>query len=240
MRRRTIVIVIVLIISILTACTTAPVKTVVPGMEQTLAVRTMVALEGVSFFTTSTPTCTPIPPEFNNAMNNSSDSRAAAFTLPPTSSPVPSLTPIKVISNMLINEDGCANIAEFVRDVTVEDFSPFKPNELFTKVWEVKNIGTCIWTSNYALVFTLGDRMSGVSPKYINQTVKPGDTINLSIDLSAPREPDLYTGNWMLQDEHGNQFGTGAAAKDFFWVSIMVGSTGFANIFGIGGCGGGG
>jgi hypothetical protein len=240
MRRRTIIIAIVLIISILAACTAAPAATVFPGMEQTLAVRTMVALQGVSFFATPTPSCTPIPSILINSPNNSSDSRPAVFTLPPTSSPVPSLTPIKVVSNMLINEDGCANIAEFVRDVTVDDFSPFKPNELFTKVWEVKNIGTCIWTPNYALVFTYGDRMSGISPKYLNQTVKPGDTINLSIDLSAPRDPDIYTGNWMLQDEHDNQFGTGAAAKDFFWVSIMVGSSGFANIFGIGGCGGGG
>ena len=83
--------------------------------------------------------------------------------------------------------------------------------------------------------------MSGMSPKFINQTVKPGETTNLSIDLAAPKLPDIYQGNWMLQDEHGNQFGTGVAAKDFFWVSIMVGSSGFGNIFGgIGGCGGGG
>ncbi len=240
MLRRTTIIVIVLIAFVLSACTAAPATTLVPGLEQTLAVRTMVALQGMTFFTTPTPTANPIPASLINSSDNSPYTRPAAFTLAPTSSPVPSLTPFKVISNMLKNEDGCANIAEFVKDVTVEDFSPFKPNELFTKVWEVKNIGTCIWSPNYALVFTFGDRMSGISPKYINQTVKPGETINLSIDLSAPRDSDVYTGNWMLQDEHGNQFGTGAAAKDFFWVSIMVGSSGFANIFGIGGCGGGG
>jgi hypothetical protein len=240
MRRRTIIIVIVLIVSILAACTAAPTATLVPGMEQTLAVRTMVALQGVTFFTTPTPTSVPAPAVLINTTNNTSDSRSAVFTLAPTSSPVPSLTPIKVISSMLQNEDGCANIAEFIKDVTVDDFSPFKPNELFTKVWEVKNIGTCIWTSNYALVFTFGDRMNGISPKFLNETVKPGETINLSIDLAAPGDPDIYQGNWMLQDEHENQFGTGAAAKDFFWVSIMVGSSGFKNIFGLGGCGGGG
>ena len=76
---------------------------------------------------------------------------------------------------MLQNVDGCANMAEFIKDVTVEDYSPFKPNQLFTKVWEVKNVGTCTWTPNYALVFSYGDRMSGISPKFINQTVKPGE-----------------------------------------------------------------
>jgi Ig-like domain from next to BRCA1 gene len=240
MRRRAIVVVVVLILSIMSSCVAAPSATNVPGLEQTLAVRTMVALQGVSYFTTLTPTLTPISLLLDSTVNNSTDSPQALFTLPPTSSPVPSLTPIKVVSKMLQNEDGCANIAEFIKDVTVEDFSQFKPNQLFTKVWEVRNVGTCTWTPNYSLVFTFGDRMSGMSPKYINQTVEPGDSVNLSIDLAAPRDSDIYQGNWMLQDEHGNQFGTGAAGKEFFWVSIMVGSSGFANIFGIGGCGGGG
>jgi hypothetical protein len=236
MRRRPIFIVIILITFVLNACTTAPIATIVPGMAQTLAVRTMVALQGVAFFTTPTPTCTLLSP----AANDTSESRQAVFTLPPTGSPIPSLTPFKVVSSLLQGRDGCANIAEFIRDVTIEDFSLLKPNELFTKVWEVKNIGTCTWTTNYALVFSWGDRMSGISPKYLNKEVKPGDTVNLSIDLVAPRDSDTYQGNWMLQDDHGDQFGTGVAAKDFFWVSIMVGSSGFANIFGIGGCGGGG
>ena len=237
MRRRTIITVIVLIVSLLTACTNASTTTVVPGLERTLAVRTMVALEGMTFFIT--PTSTPIP-IFDYIIDNTPNSHQAALTIPPTNSPVPSLTPFKVISILLQSEDGCSNIAEFIKDVTIEDYSTLKPNQLFTKVWEVKNIGTCIWTSNYTLVFTFGDRMNGMSPKYLNQTVNPGETINLSIDLNAPKLADIYQGNWMLQDEHGNQFGTGVAAKDFFWVAITIGSSGFGNIFSAGGCGGGG
>jgi len=238
MRRRTIITVIVLIVSSLTACTNESTTAVVPGLEQTLAVRTMVALQGVTFFIT--PTSTPIPPLFNYIIDNTSDSPRAVLSSPPTNSPVPSLTPFKVVSILLQNEDGCSNIAEFIKDVTIEDYSTLKPNQLFTKVWEVKNIGTCIWTSKYTLVFTFGDRMNGLSPKYLNQTVNPGETINLSIDLNAPKPADIYQGNWMLQDEHGNQFGTGVAAKDFFWVAITIGPSGFGNIFSAGGCGGGG
>lgn len=232
MRRRTIFIVIVLNVFILNACTTAPTVTIVPGMEQTLAVRTMVALKGVTFFTTPTPTCAPIVP----ASDNISDPPSAVFTLPPTSSPIPSLTPFKVASSLLQGNEGCNNTAEFIKDVTIEDYSPMRPNQLFTKVWEVKNIGTCIWTTSYAIVFTFGDRMSGMSPKFLNQEIKPGETTNLSIDLVAPRDSDTYQGNWMLQDEHGDQFGTGVAARDFFWVSIMVGSSGFSDLFGGFGC----
>jgi hypothetical protein len=232
MRRRTIITVIVLIISLLNACTTAPTTTMIPGMAQTLAVRTMVALQGISFFTTPTPTSTPIPPSFDPP----SISQQGIFTPIPSNSPVPSLTPFNVAASLLQGSNGCSNIAEFVKDVTVEDYSQLKPNELFTKIWEVKNIGTCIWSTNYALVFTWGDRMSGISPKMLNQVVKPGETIDLSIDLVAPKQSNIYQGNWMLQDENGNQFGTGYAAKDFFWVSITVGSSGLGNFFGGGGC----
>ena len=70
MRRRTIVIVVVLVLSIISACNSAPTTTICPGMEQTLAVRTMVARQGVTFFTTPTPTLTPIPPQLNNSSNH--------------------------------------------------------------------------------------------------------------------------------------------------------------------------
>ena len=234
MQRRSIIIIIVLVSSVFSACSKAPGPSVVPGMEKTLAVRTMVALKGASILDSPTPISTNTP--FPSDPNDKSLSSPSKYFPPPTSSPIPSLTPIKSSSNWLQGDKECSDLAEFIRDVSIEDYSQFKPNELFTKIWEVKNIGSCTWTTAYALVFTFGDRMSGISPKYLTQPVKPGDTVNLSIDLAAPRESDIYQGNWMLQDEHGNQFGTGVAAKDFFWVSIMVGSSGIGDLFGKSGC----
>jgi hypothetical protein len=237
MRRRITIVVIVVVIIGLNACAPAPSTAMIPGMAQTLAVRTMVALQGISFFTTPTPTCTQLPP----SSYNSADPHQALFTQPPTSSPVPSLTPFKVaVPSLLLSEDGCSNIAEFVKDVTIEDYSEIKPKQKFTKVWEVKNVGTCTWTTEYTLIFTEGDQLSGMSPMPLPREVKPEDTINLSIDLIAPRDSNIYQGNWMLQDAHGNLFGTGVAASDYFWVAIMVSSSTIGNFFGGGGCGGGG
>jgi hypothetical protein len=235
MPRRAAISIIVLVCTLLSACTSTPPTTIVPGMAQTLAVRTMVALKGPAILATPTPipSLTPIPA----TLNAGSSSNQYQLLIPPTSSPIPSLTPFKALSSWLQNDKQCVDIAEFIKDVTIEDYSQFKPNELFTKVWQVKNVGTCTWTTGYALVFTFGDRMSGISPKYLMKPVQPGDIVDLSIDLVAPREGDIYQGNWMLQDENERQFGTGVAAKDFFWVSIMVGSSGISNLFGgIGGC----
>jgi hypothetical protein len=85
--------------------------------------------------------------------------------------------------------------------------------------------------------------MGGISPKPLGVQVLPGDKIDISIDLIAPKNSDVYQGNWMLQDEQGNQFGTGSGSREYFWVAIMVGKKGglggLGPIFG-GGCGGGG
>jgi uncharacterized membrane protein YgcG len=134
----------------------------------------------------------------------------------------------------------CINAAEFVQDVTVPDDTLIKPGKSFVKIWRLRNIGSCTWTSNYLLVFIAGDQMEGASPKRLNTSIDPGNTIDLALDLVAPGDMNYYQGNWMLQDENGNNFGTGSDANGPFWVSIQVYQAGWRNIFGGNGGGGGG
>jgi hypothetical protein len=56
----------------------------------------------------------------------------------------------------------------------------------------------------------------------LNQTVKPGETVDVSILMEAPTYPGSYTGYWKLADSDGNTFGVGAHAGDSFWVNIKV------------------
>jgi hypothetical protein len=225
--RRILILIVSLSIQLtLTACTAAPASTLLPGLEQTLAVRTMVARQGAAFLATPTP---PAAPLFAFS-DNPSDPPQAFFTQPADSSPIPSLTPIGTGSSPLKNRPGCTNSAEFLGDVTFEDGSRVKPNQFFTKVWKVKNTGTCTWTTRYALVFVKGDRLSGITPKYLLEIVLPEQIIDLSIDLVAPSHSDTYQGNWMLQDENGVTFGSGAAQDEVFWVYVLVGNAGFIDI----------
>jgi hypothetical protein len=228
----------VLACAILTGCAAGREQTPIPGLSETLAVRTMVAFKGVEYFATYTPTAYPTPtnPIFQNQ-------QASNFSLPATATPVPSLTPIVSGGYQNIDYIGdsgkCHNEAEFIKDVTCEDATQMKGGQEFTKVWLLRNSGTCTWSKNYMVVFTLGDKMSGETPKPIGVEVKPGETLEVSVDLVAPTEPNFYQGNWMLQDEGGNLFGTGYGKRDYFWVSIIVGGNGgIPRIFG--GCGGGG
>jgi Ig-like domain from next to BRCA1 gene len=112
--------------------------------------------------------------------------------------------------------------ARFVKDISVPDGTKFSPGVSFTKTWELENVGSCTWNEDYQLIFVKGDQMSGDDDIPIGDTVAPGETIRLSVDLVAPLDEGEYRGDWMLEDDEGDDFGIGAGAGKSFWVSIDV------------------
>jgi hypothetical protein len=109
-----------------------------------------------------------------------------------------------------------------VKDITVPDDSLFTPGSQFTKIWRLKNNGACTWTKNYRLIFVNGDIMAGVSNLPLPTEVAPGQTIDLTMNFTAPLFEGDYRGNWMLKNEKGELFGTTATANRPFWVDIKV------------------
>ena len=148
----------------------------------------------------------------NNAPTQDSGSTAPTLSpptlLPPTSA-IPTLTP---------TEDLC-NKAKFVTDVTVPDATVFLPGENFTKTWRVKNIGTCTWTSDYDLVFVSGEQMSGASPQPMLGSVAPGDTVDISVNLTAPTESGNYVSSWQIRNNKNVLF-----AKVYVQIKVQSGS----------------
>jgi hypothetical protein len=95
-------------------------------------------------------------------------------------------------------------------DVTVPDNTVMAPGQAFTKTWRLTNVGTCAWNSSYQLVFDHGDTM-GVTNTYAQPlttgTVSPGQTVDVSVNLTAPAVPGTYTGYWRFRDPNGVYFG---------------------------------
>jgi fibronectin type 3 domain-containing protein len=114
--------------------------------------------------------------------------------------------------------------AQFVADVTVPDGTTFAANATFTKTWRLKNIGFCTWTTSYALVFDSGNNMGGPTSVNLPSSVAPGQTVDLSVDLTAPSSPGHYIGYWKLMNASGVRFGIGANMNRPWWVEINVGS----------------
>ena len=112
----------------------------------------------------------------------------------------------------------------FIDDVTIPDDTVMQPGQTFRKVWRIQNAGSCVWTAGYQLVFTSGDQMGNVFAANLPGVVAPGETVDVSVDLTAPRTYGEFKGNWKLRSPSGNVFGTSNSANDAIWVKIVVGS----------------
>lgn len=115
------------------------------------------------------------------------------------------------------------NRAGFVDDVTIPDGTEIAPGEDFTKTWKLKNTGSCTWNSDYKLVFESGDAMGAPAVvDFPSTTVAPNQTVNVSIDFTAPGTPGNYVSDWMLRSDTGEVFGLGSDADGTFFVDINV------------------
>lgn len=113
------------------------------------------------------------------------------------------------------------NAVGFVKDVTVPDGTELTAGAKFTKTWRLINNGTCTWTSAYDLVFVDGSVMGAPAAVALKGDVRPGEMVDLSVDLVAPAAGGVYKGSWMLRDASDKNFGLGGS-KNPFWVSIKV------------------
>lgn len=112
--------------------------------------------------------------------------------------------------------------AQFVADVTIPDGTKLSAGQNFTKTWRIRNIGTCTWTTSYTLVFSSGSQMGGASPSSLPNTVAPGQTVDVTLSLTAPGTPGNYRGYWLFKNSSGTSFGIGSAGDKSWWVDINV------------------
>lgn len=121
-----------------------------------------------------------------------------------------------------VDEASCTKIIQFLEDVTIPDDTRFNPGEEFVKTWRLRNGGTCPWTTDYTLLSVSGDEDLAVAPQPLPQPVAPGQTIDLSVTLTAPEAFGTYRSNWQIADAEGNPFGVGGDIGEAFWVQIVV------------------
>ena len=110
---------------------------------------------------------------------------------------------------------------ELSADSTIPDGTIFAPGAGFTKTWRLRNVGTCTWATSYKLVFESGEQMGGSSVN-LPYTVSPGQTVDVSVNLTAPLSHGLYRGYWRFENASAVRFGIGADASHAWWVEIRV------------------
>jgi uncharacterized repeat protein (TIGR01451 family) len=123
--------------------------------------------------------------------------------------------------------------AEFVADVTIPDGTNFTPGTPLVKIWRLKNVGTCTWSTSYAIVFYAGTKMGAPSAVNLPTSVAPGATVDVTVNMTAPSSAGHYRGHWMLRNASSTIFGVGPYGTYTFFIDIVVagGSTSTAYDF---------
>jgi len=100
-------------------------------------------------------------------------------------------------------------------DVNVPDNTEMQLGQDFVKTWRVRNNGSCTWGAGYGMVFSYGDRLSGV-PEPFTGVVAPGQEVELSVNFTAPTEAGVYVSGWQMANASGTPF------PRPFYVKIVV------------------
>lgn len=135
---------------------------------------------------------------------------------PPT--PAASETPV---SSPAASGPPC-NAAQFVADVTVPDGTTFSPGAGFVKTWRFKNVGSCVWTTSYQVLFASGDPMGAPSAFNLTGNIPAGATGDLSVSLTAPSSAGTFQDSFKLRAGDGAVFGVGPTFSDPFFTRIKV------------------
>jgi hypothetical protein len=203
---------------ILTACT------LVGGNGQTVLPNATSVYETISAQLTATSaavrvaTHSPVPPTQAATVSPMPSSTLTQATNRATAGLVP------VTLTMTPNPTPC-NLAAAGRpyvDITIADGERMSPGQAFSKTWRLLNAGSCTWTTNYAIVWFSGDIFSAMREQAFSSNVKPGDNVDITVDMVAPNTAGQHQSNWKLRDASGALFGIGPTGAAPFWVRIEV------------------
>lgn len=188
-----------------------------------IAVGTLIAEATKIAMFTATPTVTETPTVTFTPTTTSTVT--ATFTPSSTFTPLFSATPVTPTATKTNTPNPVpCNQASFVADVTVPDNTSFVAGQSFTKTWRIKNNGSCNWTTAYSIYLYTGNALGAPSSILLPNTVKPGETVDLSIPMVAPGTTGDYTSSWMINAPGSNIFGVGTTPGTPLNVKIKVAS----------------
>ena len=157
------------------------------------------------------------------------------FTVASTLEPSPTFTNTVVVptsapaATQAVPQSGAGlsscDLAAFVEDVTIPDGTELLPGQNFTKIWRISNEGSCTWTSEYQILYFGGEILSAETAYQLTSTdVAPGDTLDISIEMTAPSATGSYTMWWIMRNADGQNFGVDASGGAIY-VQIAVSSS---------------
>lgn len=173
-------------------------------------------------------TATSTPPVFvTSTLPPTRPGLVLATATPPTVTADAATTATPVAGSTVAAGTSCQDSAVMVQDVTVPDNTLMPRGGKFTKTWRFLNNGKCSW-NGYTIAFFAGDRMESPDSAPVPST-EAGQTVDVSVELTAPSVDGSYTGFYVLKNDKGETLPIGT--EQAFWLKILIGNAAPAPVF---------
>jgi hypothetical protein len=96
--------------------------------------------------------------------------------------------------------------ATFVADVTIPDGTRLEPGQAFSKTWRLRNSGGTAWDAGATLAPADGNSFGGPAAAPL-PAAQPGQTVDMSLDLTAPATVGRHRAAWQARAADGAPFG---------------------------------
>ncbi len=155
------------------------------------------------------------------AAQNTLQAKLTPTPLPATATRTPltaTLTPVatKLPPTLPSGSNRGCLVANLVGESGPVDGQIMTPGQQFTKTWQITNNSACGWDTTYKIVFWDGELMGGATYYNFPQYTSPGNTVDVSLVLTAPITDGTYRSSWMLQAPDGSYFGVGEYNVPFY------------------------
>ena len=184
-----------LIMACAPALATPSVPTVNPGAVGTIIAQTVNAASSQT--AAAMPSLTPSPtltPIVNTETPIPTATVTVIFIL---SSPTPLVIPTFTSSGSGTSSD---NFACRITRVSPANGTNFNPRDDFDAIWTVRNIGQRNWDRNSIDIFySSGAKIHKVSGYDLDSNVRVGDSIDVGVDMQAPKDSGTYSTTWVMR-----------------------------------------
>lgn len=111
--------------------------------------------------------------------------------------------------------------ARFVQDVSIFDGTEMSAGTSFTKIWRLRNEGSQPWPVGTVLLKVGGDDLGSSNTRVVScQPLRPGQELEVSMDMAAPDALGRYTSYFRLAVPTG--FGEFKKFGQRLWCNIQV------------------
>ena len=173
--------------------------TIEPQVVLTAAAETAVFRMTEASAQTPSPTVTQASPTPETALTQAYATISAQQTQAANLTPSPTVAQ----ASPTLGAGNLKDLAEYVADITIPDGTDFQPGSKFKKTWRIKNAGASTWSTAYAFVYISGDKMDAPDRVSLPSTVRPNETVDISVDMTAPSQVGTYRGYWKLLNPNG-------------------------------------